>query len=249
MQQRFSYQLYSSRNHLPVEKTLAMLARHGFSEVEGFGGVYDDPAALRKSLDANGLTMPTGHFLIEMMEGDKPQVLTIARTLGMNQLIVPYLMPDDRPTTAQGWEAFGKRLNAIARTYRSEGFGVAWHNHDFEFVPFPDGKTPHELIFANAPLLDWEIDVAWIARAKADPLKWIRQYRGAITVAHVKDIAPQGQNTDEDGWADVGDGVVNWKDVLAALADTRCTHWVLEHDNPKDDERFAKRSIAACKKL
>lgn len=37
-----------------------------------------------------------------------------------------------------------------------------------------------------------------------DAVKWITDYRSIITIAHVKDIAPQGQNADEDGWSDVG---------------------------------------------
>ena len=248
MPARFSFQLYSARNHPPLAATLAMLAKHGYKEVEGFGGVYDDAAKLRKNLDVNGLTMPSGHFAIDMLEKKKKAAIDIARTLGINKLVIPYLAAEARPKSAKGWKDFGKRLNAICESYRAEGFGVAWHNHDFEFAALKDGTTPHELMFANAPLLDWEIDVAWIARGKSNPLKWIRQYAGVITLAHVKDIAPRGQCADEDGWADVGQGVLKWKDYMAALAKTRCMHWVMEHDLPSDAERFARRSIAAANK-
>jgi sugar phosphate isomerase/epimerase len=248
MPTRFSYQLYSSRFHPPVEATIAMLAKHGYKEVEGFGGVYGEPAKLRQVMDANGITMPTGHFSIEMMEKKKREVLATAVALGINKLVVPYVMPENRPKSANGYKNFGKRLNAIAAAYRSEGYSVAWHNHDFEFVALKDGSIPHDLIFANAPLLDWEIDVAWIVRGKSNPLKWIKKYAGAITLAHIKDIALKGDNLDQDGWADVGDGVMKWKDYMAALAQTKCMHWVIEHDKPSDDERFARRSIAACKK-
>jgi sugar phosphate isomerase/epimerase len=249
MPSRFSYQLYCSRlQNRPIEATLAMVAKHGYREVEGFGGVYDDVAKLKAGLDANNLTMPTGHFSIDMMEKEKAKVLNIARTVGMSIVVAPYLMPEQRPKSAKGWKDLGKRLNAIASTYRNEGFGVAWHNHDFEFFKLKDGSTPQELIFDNAPQLDWEIDVAWVAKGKASPLKWIKDYGSIITVAHVKDIAPAGEKADEDGWADIGDGVLKWKDYFAALSKTRCMHWVLEHDKPSDDDRFLRRSIAACKK-
>ena len=137
----------------------------------------------------------------------------------------------------------------MAAAYRAEGFSVAWHNHDFEFVKLKDGSTPHELMFDNAPLLDWEMDVAWVIRGGSDPIKWIKRYGSIITAAHVKDIARKGQKTDEDGWEDVGHGTVNWKAIMAALAGTRCMHWIMEHDKPSDDTRFARRSIAAAKKL
>jgi sugar phosphate isomerase/epimerase len=246
---RFSYQLYSSRNHPPVEQTLAMLAELGYKEVEGFGGVYGAPESLRKALDANGLKMPSGHFSLDMLEQDKKKSLAIASTLGMNKIVIPFIMPDARPKSAKGWKDFGKRLNGLASEYRQEGYSLAWHNHDFEFVKLKDGATPHELIFANAPLLDWEIDVAWIVRGKANPLTWIKRYAGTITLAHVKDIAPKGKAVDEDGWADIGYGTMNWKAYMGALKATRCMHWILEHDKPKDDKRFAKRSLAAVQKF
>jgi sugar phosphate isomerase/epimerase len=249
MPKRFSYQLYSSRNHGPVEKTFAMLAASGYSEVEGYGGVYGDPIGLRKQLDAQGLTMPGGHFAIEMLEKKPKQVLSIARTLGMNTLVMPYLDAGARPASARGWKAFAKRLNALAVAYRAEGFAVAWHNHDFEFAKLKDGSVPMAVILENAPLIDWEIDVAWVVRGGANPLKWIKAHGAVITIAHVKDIAPKGENAAEDGWADVGHGTMNWASYIAALGQTRCMHYVMEHDNPADDARFAKRSIAAAKRF
>lgn len=249
MPKRFSYQLYSSRQHGPAAATLAMLAGHGYKEVEGYGGVYGDPPALRRLLDANGLVMPSGHFAVADMEKNPGAVMAIARTLGINTLVMPYLAPEERPASARGWKQFGKRLNAIAALYRPEGFGVAWHNHDFEMLKLANGVAPMALIFEHAPLLDWEIDVAWVARAKANPLAWIRDFASIITIAHVKDIAPAGRNADEDGWADVGYGTVKWTACMAALAKSRCMHFVMEHDKPADDSRFARRSIAKARAL
>jgi sugar phosphate isomerase/epimerase len=69
-----------------------------------------------------------------------------------------------------------------------------------------------------------------------------------ITAVHVKDIAPAGQNADEDGWADVGQGTLNWKQLIAdAKANTKARYFVMEHDKPLDAIRFARRSIDAVK--
>ena len=91
------------------------------------------------------------------------------------------------------------------------------------------------------------MDVAWVIRGKADPLKWIAAEKARITAAHVKDIAPAGGNANEDGWADVGHGTVDWKTLIAALRGNGVKHFVLEHDNPSDHARFAKNSIASVK--
>src|SRR4051812_48570232 len=61
----WSFQLYSARNFLPWTDVLEMLSKLGYAEVEGFGGVYDDPKAFGAELDKNGLAMPTGHFSID----------------------------------------------------------------------------------------------------------------------------------------------------------------------------------------
>ncbi len=48
------------------------------------------------------------------------------------------------------------------------------------------------------------MDVAWVVRGGADPLDWLGRYKGRVTAAHVKDIAPKGENAAEDGgptWA------------------------------------------------
>jgi sugar phosphate isomerase/epimerase len=140
-------------------------------------------------------------------------------------------------------------LQKIGTPLRDAGIGFGWHNHDFEFVALPDGKTPHEMIFKGAPLLDWEMDIAWVIRGGGDPIKLIKKYASNITAAHIKDIAPKGKNQDEDGWADVGHGTVDYKPIMAALKKTRLRHHVIEHDKPSDTKRFAERSFDAASKL
>jgi sugar phosphate isomerase/epimerase len=246
----FSYQLYSSRNFPPMSKTFEMVARAGYTAVEGYGPLYADEAAVaatKAGLAAAGLTMPTGHFGIGQLETEVDKVLGIARALKMERLYCPYLMPDDRPKDAAGWTAFGARLEKAGAPYRAAGYGFGWHNHDFEFVALPDGSMPQDRIFQGGPGLEWEIDVAWVIKGGADPLAWIERHKHRITAAHVKDIAPVGQNKDEDGWSDVGHGTVDWKTIMAALRKIGVRHFIMEHDNPKDDARFATRSIASAK--
>ena len=89
MPTRYSYQLYSARNHPPLETILKKLSDLGYAEVEGFGGVYGEPEKLRADLNHLGLTMPSGHFSIDMLEKEKKKVLKIASTLGMNKLVCP----------------------------------------------------------------------------------------------------------------------------------------------------------------
>ncbi len=239
----WSFQLYSARKFQPWTDVLAMLARTGYREVEGFGGVYEDPQGLRTELDRNGLSMPSSHFSIDALEGDFDGVRRIADTLGVRLIVCPYLLPERRPADATGWTSFGERLAAVGEKARSAGFGFAWHNHDFEFKPLPDGRVPQKLILDAAPYIGLELDVAWVVRGGSDPKRWIAEYGHRILSVHVKDIAPAGQNADEDGWADVGHGTIDWRSLLEDLRKTPARIYAMEHDNPSDVERFARRSI------
>lgn len=247
---KFGFQLYSARNFQPFTNIYPLLTEAGYTHVEGYGAMYaalDDDGlnAMRADLDRNGLTMPTGHFGLDLLESDPTRALKIAKLLGIEAVYCPYLLPDMRPRDSSSWFSFGQRLQEIGKPLRDAGLTFGWHNHDFEFATLEDGSTPQEQIFAGGPELAWEADIAWIIRGAADPFAWIESYGKRITAVHVKDIAPAGTNTDEDGWADVGQGTVPWKDLMAALKAYGVRHYILEHDNPKDVGRLIKRSIAA----
>jgi sugar phosphate isomerase/epimerase len=246
----FSYQLYSSRNFPPLSDTLKMLARLGYKQVEGYGALYADDAAveeLKRGLAENGLKMPTGHFALDMLESEPRKALGIAEALGIETLYCPYLPAEQRPDTGAGWLDFGKRLAAAGARYRDAGLGFGWHNHDFEFRPLPDGSLPIVAIFEGGPDLEWEADIAWVVRGGADPFEWIKTFGERITAVHVKDIG-EGKN-EEDGWADVGDGTMDWKGLMTALEGTPVKVFVMEHDNPSDAARFAERSLAAARRF
>jgi hypothetical protein len=42
---------------------------------------------------------------------------------------------------------------------------------------------------------------------------------------------------------------VKWPAIIAALAGTRCMQLVMEHDNPRDLARFARRSFGYVSKI
>lgn len=246
-----SFQLYSAREFTPWEDVVAMIAELGYTQVEGFGGVYADPAAFKALLDQHGLTMPTGHFFpIGSFEDGLETSLAAARALDMKRVFCP--APEDlwrNGTDAANWIALAKRLEEACKKVNDAGFAFGWHNHHWEFMPLPGGELAMDLLLEHAPSIDWEMDVAWVVRGGGDPLAWIEKCKDRITTAHVKDIAPTGECADEDGWADVGHGTMDWKAIMAALRGAGVDIFVCEHDKPSDIKRFAARSIETIRQL
>jgi sugar phosphate isomerase/epimerase len=245
-----SLQLYSMRDVADQIALLSKLPAIGITRVEGYGGVYADAPAYRAAMDANGVSMPSGHMGLAEIEADFDATMGIIQTMGMSRVFAPYLEEKDRPETAAGYIDLAKRLNAAGLRYAEHGISFGWHNHDFEFFALPDGSIPMELLLEHAPDLNWEADLAWIVRGACDPLDYIARYGHRMTAIHVKDIAAAGTNADQDGWADLGTGVLDWAAYLKACrAQSSDLIFALEHDKPSDPIAYATRSAAAFKTL
>lgn len=245
-----SLQLYSMRDCTDQIELLSQLSALGIENVEGYGGVYQDAVAYRAAMDANGISMPSGHMGLADIEADFDTTLDLVKTLGMKLVFAPYLEEKDRPTTSEGYIDLARRLDVIATKYAAHGVAFGWHNHDFEFVALPDGSIPMDLILEHAPNTLWEADLAWIVRGGCDPLDYIKKYGTRIAAVHVKDIAPEGQNLDQDGWADLGAGVLDWKAYVSACrALSPDMILALEHDKPSDPMRYVSNSAEAFKDL
>lgn len=248
LQHVLSFQLYSSRNFPPLSEQMKTLAGLGYTNVEPFDGLYADLPALKAALAESGLKTVSGHFGIARLESDPAGAMDIARDLGMSIVVCPYLMPDQRPTDRAEWVTLGRRLGAIAKMLKAQGFTFAWHNHDFEFVALPDGSFPIEHLLAD-PDVGLELDAAWVARAGEDPETWLDRLASRIVTVHVKDIAPAGEKADEDGWADVGTGTVAWDRLWPKAVAAGSRLMIAEHDNPSDFVRFARASAETMTRL
>jgi sugar phosphate isomerase/epimerase len=158
---------------------------------------------------------------------------------------MPAVPPEQRDMDAHGWRSLGQELGAMAEQFERAGIRLGYHNHHWELKAKDGGKTALELIFeaANGSPLAWQVDVAWLVRGGADPKEWIERYRDRITAAHVKDIAPAGQNEDQDGWSDVGSGVLDWNDLWHTCRQAGARWMVVEHDKPSDPGQTARASF------
>ncbi len=244
----FSYQLYSARNERSLDDTLQTLKGLGYTQVEGWGGQFNDPEALAESLKKAGLAMPTAHMGFAQLE-NTDEALRIADLVGIKTVFCPAPPSADYREGRGDWQGFAGQLARVASAFKAAGKGFGYHNHHWEFTRGANGKTPMELILDASPDTQWEMDLAWIVKAGEDPVQWMDRLGSRITAIHVKDIAPEGEAEDEDGWADVGQGTLDWQKLAKDVqAKTRAQYWVMEHDKPSDAIRFARRSMEAVRK-
>lgn len=241
-------QLFSAR-HTTINESLRIVAECGYSGVEAFRDNFVDSDAFKAGLKKYGLSVPSIHINLGMLRADMQSCIAQAREFDCQHVVCPYLEEHERPVDAAAWQALGRELAKIEAQWTDAGCTFAWHNHDFEFVTLADGSMPIEHLLDSAQAMKWEIDVAWVVRAAVDPAPWIKRYQSRLSAVHLKDIAAAGQCLDEDGWADLGEGVVAWASLMPSLLESPAQLFITEHDNPADLKRFAQRSINAFNAL
>jgi sugar phosphate isomerase/epimerase len=232
-----SIQLYTLRSLGNLERVLDTVQQAGYGQVETIGSHLDDAENVRAKLDARGLKVSSSHVSLTTLRERPDQVVQACYTLGFDQLFMPAVPPEERGGDASYW--------------REQGIAFGYHNHHWELAPKEGAKTALELIFeaaADSPLA-WQVDVAWLTRGGADPKDWMYRYRDRILSAHVKDIAPEGQNEDQDGWTDVGAGVLDWRDLWQAAREAGARWMVVEHDKPADPAETARASYAFISRM
>jgi len=234
-------QLYSVR--FDCEKdlpgTLHALAGMGYQAVE-FAGYYGRTAAeLRKLLDANGLKCCGTHTALDTLEGDAlARTIEFNRTLGNRFLIVPWI-PEERRKTAEDWKSLARQFDALAEKVAPFGMRVGYHNHDFEFRPFPDGSTPWDLFFGGtSKAVVMQVDTGNCLIGGGDPVTVLRRYPGRAATIHVKEYS----KTHPDAF--VGKGDVPWKTIFGICESTGGTEWyIVEYEV---EGQPALPSVAHC---
>ncbi|HEY0791260.1 MAG TPA: sugar phosphate isomerase/epimerase [Chthoniobacterales bacterium] len=246
-----SIQLYTLRSLGELGRVLDAVNQAGYGHVETVGSHLEDAEAVRAKLDAHGLKVSSSHVSLAALRERFDVVVQACHTLGFDQLFMPAVLPEQRQSDAPFWCALGCELGQLAERLRDQGITFGYHNHHWELVPKQGTKTALELIFeaAGGSPLTWQVDIAWLVRGHVDPKGWMERYRHRIVSAHVKDIAPPGQNEDQDGWADVGAGVLDWRDLWQAARAAGARWMVVEHDKPADPAGTARVSYAFINRM
>ncbi|MDF0542293.1 sugar phosphate isomerase/epimerase [Sphingobium sp. H39-3-25] len=221
-------QLYTLRDLFSADPvaTLEKVARVGYREVEYGGGNYDqmDHGLLRSTMDRLGLSCPSLHIGYEALLENFDASVTMAKTLGADTVVLPYMV--DKHRNAEAWKAALVNINRFGERLKAAGLGFAYHNHDFEFTVKTDGVSLFDQLVkgCDPALVKIELDLYWAVHAGEDPQALIRSLAGRIYSYHVKDMRADRSMTS------VGSGTIDFAGIfkLNQLAGVR--HFYVEND-------------------
>lgn len=137
-------------------------------------------------------------------------------------------------TSPEDWARLAGDLNRALDALAGSGLKLGYHNHAMEWQRLGEEKVhPFEILLRTAsPHLEFELDTYWAAFAGQDPAAIIRRLEGRISMVHVKDLEPvEWQVT----YAPVGEGNLNWDDILAACLESGTEWLIVEQDTCRRD--------------
>jgi sugar phosphate isomerase/epimerase len=228
-------QLYTVRDQLKEPSELIAVLRQlrgiGYQAVEvaGLGPKTVDhfAEALRKS----GLVACAAHVSLERLQGDLQRVTLECASWGCKYVVVPALPDEYR--SASGFKRFALEAARLARDLQPSGLRLAYHNHSFELQRW-DGQTGLDALFAavQGDALQAELDTYWLQYGGANPAAWIRKLKGRVPLVHLKDMAVDRGNP---LMAEVGEGNLDWPDILSACKEAGTEWLVVEQDECRRD--------------
>jgi sugar phosphate isomerase/epimerase len=225
-------QLYTVRDLMKADMpgTLRRVAAIGYREVEFAGYFGRTPAQVRALLKQNGLTSPSTHIALDILEKDSVRAFADARAIGHEWVTVPFI-PENRRKTLDDWKRITELLGQLAPQAKAAGLRLAYHNHDFEIRPV-DGQRPldYMLDHTDPSLIDFEMDVYWVVFGGGDPFDFFNRHPKRFKLVHVKDSAGPPDNK----MVDVGKGTIDFRAIFAASEKAGIRHYFVEHDQPAD---------------
>ena len=236
---RLGVQLYTVRDEMAADAagTLSRIAEMGYREVE-FAGLYGHSVPeMRAMLDDVGLRAASSHHGVDAVRGDWEGTLAGAIELGQARIVVPSIPGNQRSRDAL--LAIAADFNRAGEAAAAQGLRFGYHNHDWEFEPLPDGTLPLDLLLdeTDPRYVDWQMDVFWTVQGGGDPIALMDARRGRVTSLHVKDRTAAGE------MVDVGDGVIDFVEVIRRAGDQGLLHAFVEHDRPADALVSIRRSF------
>jgi len=235
VEDEMALQMYTLRNVGTPAEQFAMAHKAGFKHVELVGTHEMEAKELKALLDKNQLTATSSHVQLKALEDDYAQTVAFNKAVGNDTIVVPWIEPEDRPDTTQGWTDYAKRLDKLGAKLRKDGIQLGYHNHDFEMKKY-DGVTALEILLnnSNADNLKLEMDAAWVFRGGQDPVRILKAYPGRVFAMHAKDSASIGVRDDEMNFAPLGEGLLDWATIMPAAKASGVKWFIIEHDKPKD---------------
>ena len=239
-------QIYTVRSLLETpegcEKTLPLLRDMGYEciQLSGSFEMMKNCVAAAKNANIAVNAILTGTAICNE-HGD--ELIELALSAGAYDIGISGM-----PQTVAEADALIKEANAFAKRVRYAGLSFSYHNHSHEFIRTEYGKTFMDILLEGfePELIDLMPDTYWLQHGGVDVRDFIEKHAKRIKILHLKDMK---RTADGVTFAEVGEGNINIKGILALAEKIGVKDLIVEQDICDDPLVSAEKSITNLKKL
>jgi len=242
--------LYTVRDAMEKnpKKTLQAVSEVGYSYIEAAG--YKDgkfygfsPKEFKAHLASLELIPLSTHQSSVSLE-NAASMMADVKAAGFEYFVVPvppmglFINDDNGMNMKGGVENIATILTTLGKQARALDLKLLYHNHDFEFIEDARGLVVIDYLLENCDpkYVNFQMDLHWVTKAKADPLAYFEKYPGRFKLWHVKDMDSQGR------FAPVGNGIIDFGRILNEKEQSGMQAYFVEQD-----ETFAMEPLEAIK--
>ena len=242
--------LYTVRDAMEKnpKKTLQAVSEVGYSYIEAAG--YKDgkfygfsPKEFKAHLASLELIPLSTHQSSVSLE-NAASMMADVKAAGFEYFVVPvppmglFINDDNGMNMKGGVENLATILTTLGKQARALDLKLLYHNHDFEFIKDAGGFVVIDYLLENCDpkYVNFQMDLHWVTKAKADPLAYFEKYPGRFKLWHVKDMDSQGR------FAPVGNGIIDFGRILNEKEQSGMQAYFVEQD-----ETFAMEPLEAIK--
>ena len=254
------YTVGAEMDHDPFG-TLKRVAAIGYKQVELSPLSKTPPKDMVKALKDDGLTNPSGHYMLPDLMSNLQKNIDLAKEFGQQFMVitVPWVADPSRlhhdpsgdqmasflallnSLTLDDWKWNAEQFNKVGEQTKKAGLQLGYHNHNFEFKMFGPVSGYDEFLRLTDPaLVKLELDCGWMTVAGQDPVAYLNKYPDRYRLLHLKDFrkgfTPRTTLMDKNPGAPVptelGRGAIDYRRIFAAARHVEIRAMFVEQEPP-----------------
>ena len=252
-------QLYTIRDYIGDEEqlrtSLLNIKNMGYDCVQMRTPTFMQAKEVKSFIDSIGLKSLSVSANFEDLLADPAALIAAVAEAKVykTDLVAVGTMPESYRDSEAGFHRYAADANKVALELYKEGCKLLYHPHALEFFSLGSGTHGMDILFSetNPQCVCFSLDTHWLASGGVNPVEWIYKAKGRMPLVHFKDYAiGPGAATIETVvklFAEVGEGNLDWPNIVAACKKIGVQYVIVEQDyckgNPFDSLKISYQNM------
>jgi sugar phosphate isomerase/epimerase len=225
---------------------LRQTVKYGYSEIEIGRFMGESAKSFMKDCNEIGIKPVAGGTVFSKDMEEVKKSLDNLNALELKYAVVYWPWLVGGPFKLEDCKVSTEMLNLIGEECNKHGLILCWHNHNKEFIAMEEG-LPFDYIMDHTDknLVKCEMDIYWVKKGEADPVRLLRKYKDRYRILHVKDMAPGA----EKDFACPGSGIIDFPSVFTEAFNQGIEHYFVERDNVVNGMECLRSSATYLKNI